>query len=94
MNIGVEIYGKGPKFTRPVLILKKFNADSFFGVPITSRNKVSDWYVPAAYAEHEDSAALNQARIFDARRLLTRMGSLGDDCFRVIKQSFVDLHKP
>ncbi len=94
MNIGVEIYGKGPKFTRPVLILKKFNADSFLGIPLTSRNKVSDWYVPAIYAEHKDSAALNQARVFDAKRLLTRMGSLSDEGFHVIKQSFINLHKP
>lgn len=32
MNIGVEIYGKGGRFTRPVLIFKKFTANSFLGV--------------------------------------------------------------
>lgn len=46
MNIGVEIYGKGKKFTRPVLIFRKFNKDSFLGIPFTSQPKDGIWYVP------------------------------------------------
>lgn len=29
MNLGEEEYGKGPNFTRPVLILKKFSKNSW-----------------------------------------------------------------
>ena len=29
MNIGREIFGKGAKFIRPVVVLKKLNKDSF-----------------------------------------------------------------
>jgi mRNA interferase MazF len=94
MNVGVEIYGKGPKFTRPVLILKKFNADSFLGVPLTSRHKISDWYISVAYADHADLAVLNQAKIFDAKRLLTRMGALTDGNLQNVKRAFLNLHKP
>jgi mRNA interferase MazF len=94
MNIGVEIYGKGPKFTRPVLVLKKFNADGFLGVPLTSHRKVSDWYAPVVCVGVEGSAVLNQIRAFDAKRLLTRMGTLSDKDFQSIKQAFADPHKP
>lgn len=29
MNLGEEIFGKGKKFTRPVLVFKKFTSNSF-----------------------------------------------------------------
>ena len=37
MNIGVESTGKGERFTRPI-ILKKFNTNSFIGIPLTTRS--------------------------------------------------------
>ncbi len=90
----MEIYGKGSKFTRPVLVLKKFNVNGFLGVPLTSHRKTSDWYAPVVCIGVEGSVILNQARIFDSKRLLTRMGTLGDENFHSIKQAFADLHKP
>ncbi len=43
INIGVEIYGKGKKFTRPVLIFKKFNEGSFLGIPLTTQIREEKW---------------------------------------------------
>ncbi len=39
MNVGTEIFGKGRRFTRPVLVFKKFGSYSFLGIPITSQEK-------------------------------------------------------
>jgi len=39
VNLGEEIFGKGVKFTRPVLIFKKFTSNSFLGLPITKQEK-------------------------------------------------------
>lgn len=88
MNVGVEVYGKGRKFERPVLILKKFDNNFFFGVPITSQIKRGDWYAPVHFADKGVAAVLSQARTFDARRLNERMGELPDNHFREIKRSF------
>jgi mRNA interferase MazF len=39
LNIGSEIYRKGKTFTRPVLILRKFNKSSFLAVFINDKSK-------------------------------------------------------
>jgi mRNA interferase MazF len=91
MNIGVEIYGKGPKFMRPVLVLRKFSADGFFGVPLTSRCRNSDWYARITSTNVGGSAVLNQTRTFDAKRLIARMGVLSDENFCSVKKSFLEL---
>jgi mRNA interferase MazF len=92
LNIGAEIFGKGAKFTRPVLILKKFTVGTFFGIPLTSNKKEGSWYAPITCHGVEGSAILNQARNFDARRLYEKIERLGDDRFQEIKQSFLDFY--
>jgi mRNA interferase MazF len=86
MNVGAEIYGKGPKFERPVLIMKKFHDGLFFGIPITSKIKKGDWYAPVHFDGAEVTAVLNQARTLDSKRLTERMGTLTEDNFQGIKQ--------
>ena len=46
LNVGDEVFGKGPQFTRPVLIFKKFTGSSFLGIPLTSKVKSGSWYIP------------------------------------------------
>jgi mRNA interferase MazF len=92
MNVGVEIFGKGADFARPVLVLKKFGGQSFFGIPLTSNKKEGNWYVPIICEGVEGSAILNQARNFDARRLAKKMERLGDERFQEIKRSFLDFY--
>ena len=74
INIGSEIYGKGNTFTRPVLILRKFNNYSFLGVPLTSKRKTGSYFHPISFKNIQGSALLNQIKIFDCRRLKSRMG--------------------
>ena len=38
-NIGVEVNGKNNSFERPVLVMKVFNADSLFAVPLTTTER-------------------------------------------------------
>ena len=90
LNIGVEIFGKGDQFARPVLIFKKFNADSFLGIPLTSRLKDELWYIPLRCVDREARAVLSQTRCFDAKRLMKRMVALTDEQFVAIKQMFLD----
>jgi len=90
MNIGVEIYGKGSQFTRPVLIFRKFNKDSFLGIPLTSQPKEGIWYVPLHVGEKETRAILSQARCLDSKRLVGRMGTLSDGDFSLVKSAFLD----
>lgn len=45
VNLGEEVIGKGLKFTRPVLIFRKFTSNSFLGLPLTKQEKKGSWYV-------------------------------------------------
>jgi len=66
-NIGIEQNGKGEKFLRPVLIIKKFNKEQFLGVMLTSKCKDSKFL----FKIKENSCVnLSQIRVFSAKRLL------------------------
>lgn len=91
-NVGEEIFGKGEKFTRPVLIFKKFTSNSFMGLPLTTHGKKGSWYVEIKHGGKKSFAMLNQARILDKRRLSNRVGTLGIDDYKEVKKRFLDFY--
>ena len=59
VNIGVETDGKNQNFERPVLIVKKFNQDMFWGLPLTSHEKAGDFYQKIAHGKGVSWAVLS-----------------------------------
>lgn len=92
MNLGEEIFGKGAKFTRPVLIFRKFTSSSFLGLPLTMQEKQGTWYVEIKTRGIRRWAILNQARILDKRRLTSRIGTVNDADFRRVKERFIEFY--
>ena len=92
INLGEEIFGKGEKFTRPVLVFRKFTHNSFLGLPLTSRQKEGSWYVEITQRNRKSWVMLNQARILDKKRLTNRIGTLDDKDFQKVKQRFLDFY--
>jgi mRNA interferase MazF len=92
VSIGVEIFGKGNKFVRPVLIFKKLGPDSFLGIPLTTQQKKGTWYAPTILKGKTGNVLLAQLRVLDRRRLLDRIGTLGDINITEIKQAFLELY--
>ncbi len=92
MNLGEEIYGKGLKFTRPVLVFKKFTSNSFLGLPMTTQEKCGSWYVEITIHGKKNWTMLNQARILDKKRLTNRIGMLDDNDFNKIKSKFMGFY--
>lgn len=45
-NVGYEQDGRSEEFTRPVVILAKFNLDSCLVVPLTAKAKKGKYYFP------------------------------------------------
>ena len=69
-NIGYEQNGKGDKFQRPVVVLKKYNQDFFLGVPLTSVPKTGKYYFAFSFKEGVISyAILSQVRAFDKKKV-------------------------
>jgi len=92
MNLGEDIFGKGPKFTRPVLVFRKFTSNSFLGLPLTSQEKKGSWYVDISFHDKKNWIFLNQARILDKKRLTVRIGTLGGEEFRKVKAAFISFY--
>jgi mRNA interferase MazF len=71
VNVGFEQDGKGEEFTRPVLVVKKFNEQLFFGAPLTSQDKKGFYYHKLGKLDGERLSVvmLSQARVFSANRL-------------------------
>lgn len=94
LNIGEEEFGKGSTFQRPVLIFKKFTANSFLGIPLTSSQREGSWYVSSEVMGRKGSIMLNQARVFDKMRLKRRIGEMTTADFEIVKTKFRELYCP
>ncbi len=88
-NVGVEINGKNDFFLRPVLIFKKFNQYSFFGIPLTSQKwRQGDWYVHFVFQDKNQVAVLNQAGKLSSYRLHNRLGMITKGDLARVKEGF------
>jgi len=92
VNVGVEIDGKGEGFSRPVLVLKGFNRESFLGVFLTGKKKNGKYYIPLGQVEDRDASVnLSQIRIIDTKRLVNRMIVLDKETFAHIRKAIKDM---
>ena len=91
INIGHEENGKNDFFTRPILILRKFNKQIFLGVPLTTKCKENKFYFRINFKDKEQSAMLSQIRVFESKRLRKRMGELPNNQFIAIKNAISEI---
>ncbi|OGG54596.1 hypothetical protein A3C20_01930 [Candidatus Kaiserbacteria bacterium RIFCSPHIGHO2_02_FULL_55_25] len=57
VNVGVETDGKHASFERPALVVKKFNADMFWGLPLTSRERSGKFFKVVRYEGGSSTAS-------------------------------------
>lgn len=88
INVGNETLGKGKEFSRPILIIKKFSTDTFWGMPLTSKIKNGSWYY---YLKNQNrTLILNQMKLFDRKRLQSRISELSKKQLQdVIKHTII-----
>lgn len=94
-NVGIEINGKGNKFTRPVIIYHKFSRYGFMGIPLTTKNHTAmapDWYVNFRFRGNDQFAALHQIERISVFRLCRKIGELDDVDIARIKTGFARLY--
>ncbi len=91
-NVGFEQDGKGELFLRPIVIIRKFNNDIFWGVPLTRTYKDLPFYFQFSLVTEEvkvrekSTAILSQIRLIDAKRLRRHIGYINKDDFLELKQ--------
>ena len=95
-NIGYEQDGSSKLFTRPVVILSKFNLDACLIVPLTAKPKKGAYYFPIGNISGRDAVAvLSQVRFVDRKRLAMKIATMDRQTFRaltgaVVKACFPD----
>ena len=85
-NIGDEENGKGKVSSRPILIIRKFNNRIFWGVPLTTQIKEKPYYKKIHFKDKEQCVMLSQLRLWDSKRLTTKMGRLTGNQFEEIRK--------
>ena len=95
-NVGFEQDGRGDESLRPILVLRKFNNDVVWVLPLTRRQKPGNpYYVTFDYStfpEVEDAplqrsvAILSQLRLLDIKRFRYKIGTAPAVTFALIKE--------
>ncbi|MEK7665303.1 MAG: type II toxin-antitoxin system PemK/MazF family toxin [Patescibacteria group bacterium] len=92
-NVGVEEDGKHTRFERPVLVLRKFNKEMFWALPLTSKEKYGAYYQSVDLHGEKRTVMLSQLRVLSTKRLIRRLGKMSERSFGLIEQSVIDLIK-
>lgn len=78
-NIGFEQNGSGVNFSRPVLVVKKFNNQMFWVVPLSTKQKKFDFYFNYTDPEGRNVAAiLAQLKLASVKRLRRKIYDIED----------------
>src|SRR3989344_5997071 len=79
LNVGFEQDGRGERFSRPVLVFKKFNKEVFWALPLSTKIKVGKFYMPVDLRDGRARVAIiSQIRLIDAKRLLGKVAVIDE----------------
>lgn len=92
VNVGREQDGKHERFERPILVLKKFNRDTLWAIPLSSSPGGAGFSVPIRLSGGRVSYALvSQLRLISSLRLTRLVLYVDRRQFRLVKDSVVAL---
>ena len=81
-NLGFEQDGTGEYFQRPVVIIRKFNNEILWAIPLSKTKKRNGYYYEFPFNDTITSVAiLSQIKLIDALRLSRKIGDMGAVAF-------------
>jgi mRNA interferase MazF len=96
VNIGTEIDGKNNNFERPVLIIKKFDEENLWILPITNSPNTRLPSYMITDNKISGHVLLHQLRMINIGRLIRLVSKVNDNEFEEIRRRIVrllDLYK-
>jgi len=82
-NVGFEQDGRGEDFQRPVVVVKKFNNEICWAIPLSKTKKRGKYYFAFPFDKEIISVAiLSQIKLIDVHRLSRKIGDMGEEDFR------------
>lgn len=88
-NVGREVYGKGDRFRRPVLVLNVLPNKMFFGIPLSSQTKNKTGFMFYKFKDNqgrEQVALLAQAKSYNIKRIMQYLGKVDKKDLRIIRE--------
>ena len=86
-NIGYEQNGSEDNFSRPMLIIKKFNNHMFWAIPLSTKQKDFDFYFNFTDPNGQKvSAILAQMKLVSVKRLKRDIYVMPKELFEEIKE--------
>ncbi len=88
LNVGYEQDGRGKNLLRPVVVVKKFNQELCWSVPLTKTTKENHPYFLTFSFDGatKSSAILSQIRLIDAKRMHYKIGMMPLRDFKEMKK--------
>ncbi|MCR4280896.1 MAG: type II toxin-antitoxin system PemK/MazF family toxin, partial [Candidatus Kaiserbacteria bacterium] len=89
--------GSDDRFLRPIVIIRKFNNDILWGVPLTRTQKDLPFYfafnirTETGASEEKSTAVLSQIRLIDAKRLRRMVGYISKEDAILLKEKLMAL---
>ena len=91
LNVGFEQDGRGDKFLRPVIVLKKFNNEVLWCIPLTKNEKRGKYYFSFTLNDKISTAILSQIKLIDSKRLQYKIGDINEKNFDQLKEKLRQL---
>jgi mRNA interferase MazF len=90
-NIGHEQNGSGDNFSRPVLVIKKFNNHMFWCIPLSTKQKPFDFYFNFTDPNNEKvSVILAQLKLISVKRLKRNLYKIDSSIFEKMREKLRD----
>lgn len=94
-NVGYEQNGKGKNFARPVVILRKFSNEVFWGIPLTTKIRTGKYYVPIDIGDGRlRTATISQLKLIDGKRIYEKLGDISKKQHQILIEAVISLCKP
>src|SRR3989344_1513914 len=94
VNIGSEQHSQTDDFSRPVVVIRRFTRDIFWGVPLTTKIKEHiPFRIMFMMGDQANDALILQMRAYDRRRLVRKIGMVSEEIFETIITAIVDAVK-
>lgn len=90
VNVGSEQHSQTSDFSRPVVVVRRFTEDIFWGVPLTTKTMKLPFRVRLELGGIANDALILQMRVYDRKRLVRQIGVVPQDVFTTLTDAIID----
>lgn len=93
VNVGSEQHSQTSDFSRPVVVVRRFTEDIFWGVPLTTKTMKFPFRVRLELGGIANDALILQMRVYDRKRLVRQIGVVPQNAFATLTAAIIDAIK-